>query len=155
MSGFPPSWGSPIGLAGIEPPGNPQNIPQGPTRIRNGRFQPLSSPGLAASAPIFDESDYVKLNGSQIWAVPNGSSISVLPTPTGLRNFIGFRNASATANVYIEFGNVASLNSWIKLTAGQIMLLDTRIPQDEVFAYGDAASAFLVVVNSIMPGIPA
>lgn len=154
MNRFPQSWGSPIGLEGIDAPGNPQNIPNLPTRLRSGRFQPAQGVGLPI-APIFNESDYVKLNGSQRFAIPNGSSLSVLPTPNQLRNWLGLRNDSATANVYVEFGNVAGPFSWIKLAAGQILLFDTRIPQDEVYAYADAADAFLVIVQSTTPGIPA
>lgn len=155
MGRFPQAWGSPIALENIEAPGNPQNIPNLPMLVRSGRFQPARAYDGQMPIPTFDESDYVKLNGSQRFAIPNGSSISVLPTPNMLRNFLGFRNDSATANIYIEFGNIASPFSWVKLAAGQIMLIDERVPQDEVYAYGDAADAFLVLVQSTTPGIPA
>lgn len=149
---FPPAWGSPIALENIEAPGNPQNFPNLPGALRSGRFQPARFEGITP-VQTFSESDFVKLNGSQRFAVPNGSSLSILPTPTMLRNMIGFRNDSATANIYIEFGNVASTGSWIKLAAGQIMLLDTRIPQDEVYAYADDVDAFIVIVQSSTPGV--
>lgn len=148
--GTPGAATSPVGVEGVQPMGNPQQMPTAPRRLPRGRFRP----GLDNDAPIadiFDESRYVKLNGSLL--VPIGlASTNVLPAPNQLRNFVGFRNASATANIYVEFGNTASTNSWLYLIPNTMMILDDGIPQDEIFAIADAASAFLVVVQSSTPG---
>ena len=76
-------------------------------------------------------------------AVNNGSSSIVLPEADGIRNILMLRNASATANIYISFGRQASTLSPLVLAPGDVVLFDTVCPQNDVNAYGDAASAVL------------
>lgn len=154
----PPVYpGSPIGLENLQAPGNPQDIQPAPYRQRSGRYRAgLSADGLPP-APTFDESQWVKLNGSQVVNLPDASSTLALGAPTAIRNFLGFRNASdATTGptIYIEFGGVASPLSWIALAPGDILQDDQRIPQDEVFAYAAGAGGILIVVQSQTPGMP-
>lgn len=148
---FPESWGSPVISEQIAP-GNPMFPPQAPLSARGMRFQIAATARQGDPIHIYDESQYARLNGKQVFNVNNGASTSILPEANQLRNFLGFRNASASANIYIDFGSQADLNGWLKLTAGQIVLLDRSIPQDAVYAYADAASAVLVVVQSTIPG---
>ena len=109
-------------------------------------------------APTFDESQWVKLNGSQRVALADSVSTLVLSAPNAIRNFIGFRNASdATTGptIYIEFGGgVASADSWIALAPGDILQDDQRIPQDEIYAFAAGAGGVLVIVQSQTPGVP-
>lgn len=144
-------WGA-HGPMGLEAPINGQAVPQGPNRARTGRVRSLVDGDGNPLVPIFEESRFALLNGSTPLAVPNGSSILVFGNPNTVRNMLGFRNASATANIYLEFGGTASLKSWIRLVPTQIMLLDTTIPQDEVFAFADADAALLIGVQSSTPG---
>lgn len=150
--GFPGDWPSPV-MEGIDAPASPQNFPARPLQLRQGRYRPGDQVGPRAE--IFDESKYVRLNGTIYTPVPNGSSALVLPESNQLRNFLGLRNSSAAAIVYVEFGTAASANSWLALTAGQIVLLDTAVPQDAVYAFGSAASAFLSIITSSTPGVSA
>lgn len=75
--------------------------------------------------------------------VPNGSSIQVLQETVGRRNFLFFRNNSATANIYVEFKKDATTNSVLRLEPNTMILFDVVVPQDDVYAYADAASAIL------------
>lgn len=148
---FPPGWRSPVGVEGIQAPESFQNIPAFPLKLREGRFRPGNT--SAPKVDVFDESDYVRLNGTIVVTLPLETSTVVLPESNQLRNFLGFRNASTAAIIYLNFGDTASVvNSWISLEAGQTMLLDTRIPQDTVYAYSSAADAPLCIVVSSTPG---
>lgn len=149
--------GSPIGMSDLIAPGNPQDIPPGPYGVRSGRYRAAADLDGVLPAPTFDESQWVKLNGSQRVDLGDAVSTQVLPSPNAIRNFIGFRNASdATTGptIYIEFGGVASPYSWIALAPGDILQDDQRIPQDEVFAYAAGAGGILIVVQSQTPGTP-
>lgn len=148
---------SPILMDNLQAPGNPQDIPQAPYRQRQGRYRAGVAMDGQMPAPTFDESQWVKLNGSQRVDLSNAQSTLVLGAPNQIRNFIGFRNASDTTTgptIYIEFGGVASLYSWIALAPGDILQDDQRIPQDEVYAFADGADGVLIVVQSQTPGFP-
>lgn len=135
MSGFPPV--QPI--EGLTPWGQPQTMPARPVAFEARRLR-QQGPGVI---PIFDAHHYGKFNGSNPVSVPNGSSLLVLAEPTGLRNMLMFRNASAVANIYLDFGTDAGLFSTVRLTPNTMLLYDTVVPQDDVYAYADAASAVL------------
>lgn len=126
-------------------------LPRSPKSLRF-RVAISNENGGPDATPIFDEHHYARLNGELVINVPNGSSQLALPGPATLRNMLQFRNASASANVYISFGAVASLNSLLKLAAGDQILYDVVVPQDDVFVYGDAASAVLIIGSSTTPG---
>jgi hypothetical protein len=125
-------------------------IPVLPNAPKGARFsRSKQAPGTAT---IFDPHHYAKFNGEIAIAVPNGSAVVVASQPSSLRNMCQLRNASATANIYVSFGAVASLNSLLKLLPGDQILYDVVCPQDEVSAYADAASAVLVFAQSTTPG---
>ena len=71
-------------------------------------------------------------------------SVKFLDAPPGRRNYLAFRNSSAAANIFIGFGTTASLNSLIRLIPGQILILDTVIPQDDLYLLADAAAGTLI-----------
>lgn len=66
-----------------------------------------------------------------------------LNAPQSRRNLLMFRNNSATANLYIEFGHLASANSTLRLTPNQIVLFDVVVPQDDLYVFADAANGLL------------
>ncbi len=70
-------------------------------------------------------------------------STLILSQPASLRNFLGFRNASVAANIYIDYGKDASTSSWLMLTPGTIVLFDTAVPQDDVHAIANAGGGLL------------
>lgn len=157
---------------GAEPWDSPQYIGPGPHNLpplgqRPGAvgFIPAigmptpTSDGPIAPPPthITDSFHDAKLAGEQVVAVPNGSSLSVLPEPAYKRNLLGFRNSSATAtpNIFIAFGTNATANAFLRLTQNQMVLFDNAVPQDEVFAFADAVGAQLtLVVGNYNPDAP-
>lgn len=88
------------------------------------------------------------------FAVDDVQSVQILSQPTGLRNMLLLRNASGGAQViFVSFGVQATLQSVLRLTAGQAVLLDTVVPQNEVNAIADTPAATLVVAYSQYPPI--
>jgi len=76
-------------------------------------------------------------------------SVLFLPQGDGWRNMLMLRNASATANIYIGVAQDASTLSTIRLAASQtIMLLDTVVPQDDLYWLADAANGILCCLYS-------
>lgn len=82
------------------------------------------------------------------------TSALVLAQPTGLRNLLALRNASSgTQIIYIGFGANASSNSTIAIAAGQIVLFDTVVPQDDIYAISSAAGGSLSIAYSVIPEV--
>ena len=103
---------------------------------------PSTSPGPAGgAAPVSMSHAYASI----ISAYTNVGIVSALflLQPAAKRNFLALRNASATANIYIEFSNQATTNSWLELLPAQIVLFDTVVPQNDLYAIADAAGAVL------------
>lgn len=63
----------------------------------------------------------------------------ILLQPSSKRNFLAIRNTSALANIYLGFDKPADLNSTFKLGPGTIILFDTVTPQNDLYAFADAA----------------
>ena len=107
---------------------------------------------------VEDDYHFALCNGDLQINVGTASTL-VLPSPDVSRNFFVARNASATANIYLCFGNAASLpvagvgGSAIRLTPNQMLLFDVVCPQDDVFAIADAASAVVsLAFSTLIPG---
>jgi hypothetical protein len=76
-------------------------------------------------------------------------SVRVLTAPAGLRNFLVLRNISAGAQVlFVSFGNVATLQSTLRLASNQAVLFDTVVPQNEINAISDIAGGSIMVAYS-------
>ena len=98
-----------------------------------------SAPGPVAPVSITASQWYANLiEGSA--NVGNGVSGIFLAAPGMWRNYLGIRNSSATANIYVGFGINASPASWLILTPGQIVVFDSVVPQNDLYAYADAAN---------------
>lgn len=141
-SSVQPGMRSPWVMRSGDMPNLPHSAPP-PARQRGRDARPTE---------VFDPHRYARLVGEQTIAVAIvAPGTRVLTEPDTRRNMLLLRNASATANVYVSFGNEASLNSPIILTPGQMVLFDTVVPQDDVFAFADAAAAFITVAQSVIP----
>ena len=144
--------GSPIGLADLVAPGNPQAAPNMPMGLRG---RDIGPPEDGKTARVFDAGDYTLLNGEQVYVLGlSATATLILSRPNTLRNFLLMRNAATTANIYVSFGTPASANSILKIIPGNHVLFDTRIPQDDVFAFSDAADGTIIVAYSATPGRP-
>jgi hypothetical protein len=80
------------------------------------------------------------------------SSFKFLDAPIGKRNFLGFRNPSTTANIYVDFASQASTNSWLKLGPGALVLFDNVVSQDDLYVISDTASTPFAYAYSTYPG---
>jgi hypothetical protein len=80
------------------------------------------------------------------------TSIKFLDQPIGKRNFLGFRNASGSQNLYVEFNGIATTGSWMKLVPGQIVVFDTVVPQDDLYVVSDTAGGTFAYAYSTFPG---
>jgi hypothetical protein len=80
------------------------------------------------------------------------TSFKFLDAPVGKRNFLGFRNPSTTASIYIDFANQASTNSWLLLTPGAIVLFDQVVSQDDLYVIASAAATPFAYAYSTYPG---
>lgn len=141
-SAIQPGMKSPWGMRASDMPDAPAKVP--PPARRRRKDQP--------AVEIIDPHRYGRLNGEQTIAVAAASpGTQVLTEPDERRNMLMMRNASTTANIYVAFGNLATTQSIIVLAPGIMILFDTVVPQDDVYAIADAASAFLTVAQSVIP----
>ena len=81
------------------------------------------------------------------------TSIKFLDAPVSKRNFLGFRNASPGAQIiYIDFNANATTGSWLAITPGTLVVFDTVVSQDDLYAVASAAGAVLAYAYSTFPG---
>lgn len=140
---------------GLNPWSQPQSLDQLPRD-----FTPAMGPlvGRAGAGPmggvtpgeispdvqtIRDPHRYARLSGSARLNVGVASSL-ILSSPPTFRNFLVIRNASATANVFIDFGIAADVSRTpIRLIPNAMLIFDDVVPQDDVFAIADAAGGIV------------
>lgn len=169
--GNPVRWQSPL-----EPWASPQFIPPSPhnmSRVPLTRNLPLpiSDPGTtqkfqAATASqraattqaatfglVQDVRDTFKFaNITTVSLTIGTTSFKFLDQPVGKRNFLGFRNPSTTATIYIDFANQATPNSWLALGPGALVLFDNVVSQDDLYVVASAASTPFAYAYSTYPG---
>lgn len=80
-------------------------------------------------------------------------SARVLDQPSGLRNLLMFRNASATQNIFIGFAKEATVQSTLLIVPGQSVLFDQVVPQDDIWALASAAGGLLSIAYSTIPEV--
>lgn len=107
----------------------------------------------APAAPINDPWHVAEPITGVAGAAVVGQSQLILPRNSVKRNLLGFRNTAAAggANVFIDFGQPAQANSFLKLTPGQTMLFDEVVPQSDIWAQGDANNWALTFIYSTVP----
>ena len=145
------AWGSPQYI-----PPSPHNIAQTPGT----RGVPNPTPEQRSSTALFqtggavqDVRDTFKFASiTSISTTVGTTSIKFLDAPIGKRNFLGFRNPSTTATLYIDFNSQASSNSWLALSPGTIVLFDNAVPQDDLYVIASAASTPFAYAYSTYPG---
>lgn len=146
-----------VQLGDLEPWSDPNYIPAGPMRTTpvGGALLPLPgslpsnnrNPAAGAAQNIDDFWHQATIVSSAysplIVTAPDPQSF--LSAPNTRRNLLMLRNASTGGQiVYVEFGKVASTDSVLALVAGQIILFDEVVSQDDLYAACDVAGARLV-----------
>jgi hypothetical protein len=77
-------------------------------------------------------------------AIANPDPQPFLVAPVTLRNLLMIRNASTGGqNVFLEFGKPCSLATVLILVPNQILLFDTVVSQDDLYAACDVAGGVL------------
>lgn len=117
-----------------------------------GQVRPTMLPTMQDVAPksevtVSDNHHFAMMVDLSI-TTPVSQSVKFLDQPNTRRNLLVLRNASAFGDVYIGFGKDASTNSTMKLTPGTMILLDTVVPQDDLYAFGDGAAVTLAFAYS-------
>jgi hypothetical protein len=131
-------WGTPS----WQPP-FPQSLPRPKGRS--------SAPGAGGISEVRNDHNYANVIDI---AVPVGiTSLRVLDQPTGLRNLLMFRNSSATQTIFIGFGKDATTESTLAILAGQTVLFDFVVPQEDIFALASAAGGTLSLAYSTIPEV--
>lgn len=153
---FPPvKWVSPL-----EPFESPTLLPAGPHNLPRDGLQRARSIGAPNTVQNFDPAATYNIRENYRYAtltdlslVIGTSSVKFLDAPTGRRNMLGFRNASAGAQIlYIGFNQDASATSWMALTPGTIVLFDDVVPQDDLYVVSSLAGGILSYAYSNFSG---
>lgn len=136
-------WESPTYI-----PPSPHNLPQRPDPT----LQTTTRTNLPGDTVNIRET-YRYASVSSLSLTVGTTSIKFLDQPIGKRNFLGFRNASTgTQNIYIDFSANATTGSWLQLAPGALILFDTVVPQDDLYAIADGAGATLAYAYSTFGG---
>ena len=93
------------------------------------------------AAAVREAHRYAQINGSVVFNITTTSAL-ILPAPQNFRNLLMMRNAGASA-VLVEFGRDATPSATIELLPNQIILFDTVVPQDDVYAVCAVGSSTL------------
>lgn len=76
----------------------------------------------------------------------------IIPQSAARRNFLAVRNASPAAEViFVSFNVEATTSSWLRLSANQIALFDTVVPQDNVYVICDAGTGIVSYAFAVLP----
>ena len=95
------------------------------------------------AAAVREAHRYAQINGSVVFNITTASQL-ILPAPQNFRNMLILRNVAGNP-VNLDFGRDADANAPIQLVAGGILLFDTVVPQDDIYAIGIGGTATLSV----------
>lgn len=131
-------------LPTLTPWSAPQSIEAVP-EVRTLRPAIASGAVIQASpaSPVKEAHRYAQINGSVVFAITTASQL-VLASPQNFRNMLIMRNVAGNP-INIDFGRDADANSPIQLVAGGILVFDTVVPQDDIFAIGIGGTATLSI----------
>jgi hypothetical protein len=136
-------WSSPTFI-----PGSPHNLPKR-TDTSSSERSGIFVPGDVANVRL--NYQYASLVTASLTV--GTTSIKFVDQPIGKRNLLGFRNASTSSQVlYIDFNSQATTGSWLAITAGQIILFDAVVPQDDLYVISSTAGGQLAYAYSTFPG---
>lgn len=138
--------------------GYPHNLPPRRDRPRWDPFTGMGTPGDAPSTGpgafpgdwTYDPHHYAELIQGNL--AVGLASVQLLSEPASRRNFLSIRNSSpGTEVIFVSFGSAASALSWLRLTANQIVLFDTVVPQNDIYVISDTATGAVAYAFSTIP----
>lgn len=140
MSRFPPVRPLPT----MRPWSAPQTVEAVP-EVRT--LRPAIASGAVVQATqstaVREAHRYAQINGSVVFNITTTSQL-VLAAPQNFRNMLIMRNVSGFP-INIDFGRDADANAPLQIVAGAQLVLDTVVPQDDIFAVGIGGTAVLSV----------
>ena len=95
------------------------------------------------AAAVREAHRYAQINGSVVFSLNATENQNILPAPQNFRNFLLMRCTAGA--VYIDFGREAGATAPFFLAANSIVLFDTVVPQDDVFAISASGISTLSV----------
>lgn len=95
------------------------------------------------AAAVREAHRYAQINGSVVFNITTASQL-ILPAPQNFRNMLILRNVAGNP-INLDFGRDADANAPVQLVAGGILLFDTVVPQDDLYAIGIGGTATLSV----------
>lgn len=95
------------------------------------------------AAAVREAHRYAQINGSVVFNITTASQL-ILPAPQNFRNMLILRNVAGNP-INLDFGRDADANAPVQLVAGGILLFDTVVPQDDLYAVGIGGTATLSV----------
>lgn len=143
----------PIGyLSPLEPWSSPTYLPPSPHNLPSETASATTSDVERSTVNVAESYRYASVIDVQL--TTSTSSVKFLDAPIGRRNLLGFRNVSSTAgeNIFISYGRDATINSWLRLTPGTIILFDTVVPQDDLYCVAETGTPVLAYIYSTFPG---
>lgn len=134
--------------------GAPVNVPGATPQFQTATAAQRAATAQAATVGLVqDVRDTFKFaNITTVSLTIGTTSYKFLDQPVGKRNFLGFRNPSTTATIYIDFANQATSNSWLALGPGALVLFDNVVSQDDLYVVASAASTPFAYAYSTYPG---
>lgn len=134
----------------MEAYGHPQAIPPAAATVPGVARKGAAMPGRPAGIThVRNDQQYASLIDQPVSL--STTSIKVLDSPVGLRNLLIMRNVDAAATIYVSWGKDANVNSTVALAPGQMLLFDSVVPQDDIYAVGSAATPILAIAYSTIP----
>jgi hypothetical protein len=152
---------SPLNVLAGAVGGAPARIPfplsptQGPQQDGNLTAYRPSIRGLAVPTTVVDVSDFPGGAVTVNFTVSTASAVLAIPraSPQQPRCLLLMRcDASSNGTLLVALGNAPSAtNAWFEIPIGGIILLDTRVPQDDIYISGTASTVNAVLGYSTYP----
>ncbi len=141
-------------LSPLEPWDSPQYIPPSPHNLPARPDPAVDVTADFGRGETLISEPYRYASIVALTFITSTTSIKFLDQPIGKRNLLGFRNVSTVAGqiIFIGFGRDATTQSWLRLTPGTIVLFDTVVPQDDLYAVCEAGTPVLSYIYSTFPG---
>jgi hypothetical protein len=148
-------------LSNLAPQGEPKLLPGGrvgpdvPTMPASPAYSnPSSNPQpqgiiFPITQKVLDPHHYASvIEGNFPVPASTSPAAKVVDAAPVYRNFLAIRNTDAAANVLLGFGRAASPLSVFSLAPLQLMVLDTVIPQGDIYVLSSAGVASVSIAYS-------
>ncbi len=110
-----------------------------------GGFNGTPAPGMMPTW-VAEAHRYARLVNAVLPA--ETTSALILTQPDTYRNFLAIRNINPVAILYVSFGSTASVDSVFRIAPNVMILFDSVVPQDDIYAISDTAASRIAISYS-------